>query len=242
MMPSTLDDNETAHAEAVKAMFSGIAGRYDLLNHLLSLNIDKSWRRKVRARLADILESEDAVVLDVACGTGDLALELQRGAAAKVIGTDFCRPMLEIARQKNGTGTGHIPYIEGDAMELPFADGSFDAVTIAFGLRNLPNYASGLKEFRRVLKPTGKLAILECSSPSVPGFREVYKLYFERILPHIGGMISGNRGAYTYLPNSVSKFPDKETLMAMMNDAGFTNVGFQSLTGGTAAIHTGIKQ
>src|ERR1035437_2999395 len=241
MMPITHDAKEVAHSEAVKAMFSGIAGRYDLLNHLLSLKIDKSWRRKVRVRLADILENKNALVLDVACGTGDLAIELQRGAVAKVIGTDFCRPMLEIAQQKNGTGVGYIPYIEGDAMVLPFADDSFDAVTIAFGLRNLPNYPSGLKELRRVLKPAGRLAILECSSPSLPGFREIYKLYFERILPHIGGVISGNRGAYTYLPNSVSKFPDKKTLAAMMGEAGFKDVSFQSLTGGTAAIHVGSK-
>lgn len=232
---------EAAHAKAVREMFASIAGRYDLLNHVLSLNIDKRWRRLVAAELRDILESEDAIVLDVACGTGDLSLELNKNSKAQIIGTDFCRPMLEVARQKNPAGDDDIPYVEADAMALAFADDSFDAVTIAFGLRNLPNHLNGLKELYRVIKPGGKLIILECSNPSIPGIRQLFKFYFESIVPRIGGVISGSRGAYTYLPDSVSRFPDKKALAVMIEEAGFSDVKFQSLTGGTAALHSGTK-
>src|SRR5687768_10741262 len=173
---------EVAHSRAVRDMFSGIAGQYDLLNHLLSMNIDKRWRRLVRTKLQDILDNKNAVVLDVACGTGDLSIELQTNAKAKIIGSDFCRPMLAIAKEKSHDA---IPYVEGDAMSLPFEDASFDAVTIAFGLRNLPNFENGLKELRRILKPGGRVAILEFSSPIVPGFRGVFNFYFTRILPRI---------------------------------------------------------
>lgn len=221
-------------------MFSGIARRYDLLNHVLSLNIDKGWRRKVRAEIAEVLADPDAIVLDVACGTGDLSLELKKGANAAVIGTDFCRPMLDVAAQK--TNGIELPLVEADAMSLAFADNGFDAVTIAFGLRNLPDHSAGLRELLRVLKPGGKLVVLECSNPSLPGFRELFKFYFERIVPRIGGLISGSRGAYTYLPDSVSRFPDKKTLASMMEQAGFENVRFQSLTGGTASLHSGSKK
>ena len=223
-------------------MFAGIAGRYDLLNHLLSLNIDKGWRRKVREEIADVLADKNAIVLDVACGTGDLSLELKNGAKATVIGTDFCRPMLAVAAEKIGTEHGPLPLVESDAMSLSFADDNFDAVTIAFGLRNLPDHDAGLEELLRVLKPDGKLVVLECSNPTIPGFRQLFQFYFERIVPRIGGMVSGSRGAYTYLPDSVSRFPDKKTLAAMMEAAGFADVKFQSLTGGTASLHSGVKK
>lgn len=219
-------------------MFSGIAGRYDLLNHVLSVNIDKRWRRKVRALLADILDDENAVVLDVACGTGDLAIELQTNAKAKVIGTDFCRPMLAVAQEKSST----IPWIEGDAMELSFADNSFDAVTIAFGLRNLSNFRNGLTELHRILKPGGKLVVLEFSAPVLPGFRGAFRFYFSNILPRIGGLVSGERGAYEYLPDSVSKFPDQKALAEMFREVGFGSVEYKNLTGGIAAIHSGRKR
>jgi demethylmenaquinone methyltransferase / 2-methoxy-6-polyprenyl-1,4-benzoquinol methylase len=221
-------------------MFAGIAGRYDLLNHVLSLNIDKGWRRKVRAEIGDILADPGALVLDVACGTGDLSLELKQGANATIIGTDFCRPMLDVASQK--LQRIDLALVEADAMALSFADGSFDAVTIAFGLRNLPDHEAGLRELLRILKPGGKLVVLECSNPSLPGFRQLFKFYFEHLVPRIGGLISGSRGAYTYLPDSVSRFPDKKTLASMMEKAGFENVGFQSLTGGTASLHSGSKK
>ena len=222
-------------------MFSGIAGRYDLLNHVLSLNIDKRWRRKVRAEIQDILDNREAVVLDVACGTGDLSIELNGGSAARVIGTDFCRPMLAVAREKNNTDHLVIPYVEADAMNLAFADDSFDALTIAFGLRNLANFSAGLAELHRVLKPGGRIAILEFSSPILPGFRQLFNFYFAHILPRIGGMVSGSRGAYEYLPDSVSKFPDQKALVSMMELTGFTAVKYQNLTGGIAALHSGIK-
>jgi demethylmenaquinone methyltransferase/2-methoxy-6-polyprenyl-1,4-benzoquinol methylase len=234
--------NEIEHSRAVREMFSGIANRYDLLNHVLSANIDKRWRKLIREKLTDILADQHAIVLDVACGTGDLSLELQTYANARVIGTDFCRPMLAIADEKTAKLNLQIPYVEADAMQLSFADSSVDAVTIAFGLRNLSNFEDGLKELRRVLKPGGKLAVLEFSAPLVPGFKALFNFYFTRILPRIGGAISGSRGAYEYLPDSVSKFPDQKNLVAMMQRAGFSDVEYKNLTGGIAAIHTGIKK
>jgi demethylmenaquinone methyltransferase/2-methoxy-6-polyprenyl-1,4-benzoquinol methylase len=236
-MPERTAD-EVEHSRAVRAMFAGIAGKYDLLNHLLSVNTDKRWRRKVRKRLEYILAKKDAMVLDVACGTGDLAIELQKGSAAKVIGTDFCRPMLEIAKGKEPG----MPFVEGDALSLSYPDSAFDAVTIAFGLRNLANFEDGLRELLRVLKPGGRLVILEFSSPVVPGFRGLFRLYFTRVLPMIGGLVSGERGAYEYLPDSVSKFPGQKGLAAMMQAAGFDNVEYTNLTGGIAAIHTGLRR
>lgn len=240
-METRLNQKEAAHYAAVKEMFSGIAGRYDLLNHVLSLNIDKSWRRRVRTELKDILDKKNAVVLDVACGTGDLSLELNRGTEAKVIGTDFCRPMLAIAAEKNAAEKVVIPYLEADAMSLSFAENTFDALTIAFGLRNLPNYENGLRELKRVLKPAGKLVILECSHPPLPGFRQLYHFYFGRVLPRIGGFVSGSSGAYKYLPESVSKFPHQTELVELMEQTGFRDVKYTNLTGGIAAIHVGRK-
>lgn len=228
---------ELEHARAVRSMFSGIARRYDLLNHVLSGNTDKRWRRKVRALLDDILDDENAVVLDVACGTGDLSIELKTNAKARVIGSDFCHPMLAVAREK----TERIPWIEGDALAMPFGDESFNAVTIAFGLRNLANFRDGLVELRRILKPGGRLVVLEFSSPVVPGFRQAFNFYFTRVLPRIGGIVSGDRGAYEYLPDSVSKFPDQKALAALMRDCGFDDVEYRNLTGGIAAIHAGLR-
>jgi demethylmenaquinone methyltransferase/2-methoxy-6-polyprenyl-1,4-benzoquinol methylase len=236
-MQSEIDDREIAHAHAVREMFAGIAKRYDLLNHVLSLNIDKSWRRRVRSEIEDILDDESALVLDVACGTGDLSLELRRQAKAGIIGTDFCRPMLAVAAEKTLATNTRIAYVEADAMTLPFADGTFDALTIAFGLRNLPNHTAGLKELHRVLKSGGKLAILECSKPRLPVLRQLYGFYFSTILPRVGGLVSGSLGAYQYLPDSVSKFPDQKTLVGLMEESGFVNVKYQNLTGGIAAIH-----
>jgi demethylmenaquinone methyltransferase/2-methoxy-6-polyprenyl-1,4-benzoquinol methylase len=229
--------SELEHAKAVRAMFSGIARRYDLLNHVLSMNIDKRWRKLVRKKLQSILDRSDALVLDVACGTGDLSIELQSHAQAKVIGTDFCRPMLAVAATKDAK----IPFVEGDAMNLGFADASVDALTIAFGLRNLSNFADGLAEFHRVLKPGGRLIVLEFSSPVVPGFRQAFNFYFTRILPRIGGAVSGSRGAYEYLPDSVSKFPDQKRLAALMRETGFVDVEYTNLTGGIAAVHSGSR-
>jgi demethylmenaquinone methyltransferase/2-methoxy-6-polyprenyl-1,4-benzoquinol methylase len=223
-------------------MFAGIASRYDLLNHLLSGNTDKRWRRLVAERLHNVLSIEGARALDVACGTGDLSLALAEKSGAQIIGMDFCRPMLEIAARKaSATNVTEIPFVEGDALRLPFADCSFDAVSIAFGLRNLSSVETGLKELRRVLKPTGRAAILEFSSPVIPGFRALFQFYFKRVLPRIGGMISGSRGAYEYLPDSVSRFPDQKRLVELMREAGFEEVEYKNLTGGIAALHLGTR-
>ncbi len=224
------------HARRVRDMFARISPRYDLLNHLLSVNIDRRWRRKLVEKLRPLL-SPDAQVLDVACGTGDLSIALFENLGARVIGVDFCRPMLERAARKQP----RIFFVEGDALQLPFGDAAFDAVTIGFGLRNLSSVERGLSELRRVLKPNGWAAILEFSKPVVPGFRSLAAAYCTRVLPRIGGMLSGSRSAYEYLPDSVSRFPDQETLSAMMIVAGFADVTFQNLTGGIAALHTGRR-
>jgi demethylmenaquinone methyltransferase / 2-methoxy-6-polyprenyl-1,4-benzoquinol methylase len=222
-------------------MFAGIAGRYDLLNHVLSLNIDKRWRRIVAGELREILDQPDATVLDVACGTGDLSLELNRNSKAQIIGTDFCRPMLTLARSKSIEEMRVIPYLEGDAMKLPFDDNEFDAVTIAFGLRNLANVADGLAELRRILKIGGSLAVLEFSTPIIPGFGQLFNFYFSHVLPRIGGAISGSRAAYEYLPDSVSKFPNQKKLATLMETTGFESVKYRNLTGGIAAMHSASK-
>jgi demethylmenaquinone methyltransferase / 2-methoxy-6-polyprenyl-1,4-benzoquinol methylase len=240
-MPNERTSGELAHAKAVNEMFSGIAKRYDFLNHFLSLNIDKRWRKLVSRKLDDILQNENAVILDVACGTGDLSVELQQSGKAKVIGTDFCRPMLAVAAEKNPKNSLTIPYLEGDGMNLSFADNTFDAVTIAFGLRNFSNWHDGLIELQRILKVGGKLAVLEFSTPIVPGFKQLFNFYFANVLPRIGGAVSGSRGAYEYLPNSVRKFPDQKELVKMMNEVGFENVEYKNLTGGIAALHIGTK-
>ena len=241
-MPTERTARELEHARAVRDMFSGIAKKYDFLNHFLSVNTDKRWRRLVSKKLKDILDRQDALVLDVACGTGDLSVELQTSGQAKVTGTDFCRPMLEIALEKNAKNQTAIPYVEADGMNLSFADETFDAVTIAFGLRNFSNWQDGLVELHRILKKGGKLAILEFTTPVVPGFKQLFNLYFTQILPRIGGAVSGSRGAYEYLPDSVSRFPDQKGLVKMMEQTGFADVEYKNLTGGIAALHIGTKK
>ncbi len=224
------------HARRVRDMFARISPRYDLLNHLLSVNIDRRWRRRVVEKLGPLVAHESRI-LDVACGTGDLSIALFENIGAGVTGLDFCRPMLERAARKQP----RIAFVEGDALRLPFDEGVFDAVTIAFGLRNLSSVERGLSELQRVLKPDGWAVILEFSKPVVPGFRSLAVAYCTRLLPRIGGLISGSRSAYEYLPDSVARFPDQETLSAMMSDAGFADVGFENLTGGVAALHTGRR-
>jgi demethylmenaquinone methyltransferase/2-methoxy-6-polyprenyl-1,4-benzoquinol methylase len=219
-------------------MFATIARRYDLLNHLLSGNVDKRWRRIVATRVRERLTSSSSRVLDVACGTGDLSLTLFEITGAGVIGTDFCRPMLEIAAGKT---SGRIRFIEGDALDLPFRDGTFDVATIAFGLRNLSSVESGLAELSRVLKPGGWVAVLEFSRPANAVLRPLFNVYFTKVLPRMGGVISGSRSAYTYLPASVQKFPDQAQLSVLMEQAGFDQVRYENLTGGIAALHMGRR-
>jgi demethylmenaquinone methyltransferase / 2-methoxy-6-polyprenyl-1,4-benzoquinol methylase len=234
-------ETENDHANRVRAMFATIAGRYDLLNHLLSGHMDKRWRRLVAKRLKVSLRSEGVRILDVACGTGDLSLELLETTGARVFGTDFCRPMLELAARKAARHRLRMPLIEGDALRLPFVDCSFDGATIAFGLRNLSDVAGGLKELVRVVKPGGKVAVLEFSQPVVPGFRWLFRVYFTKVLPLVGGLIGGSKTAYQYLPDSVSQFPDQENLAALMSQAGLEDVAYENLTGGIAALHIGRR-
>lgn len=224
------------HARRVRDMFARISPRYDLLNHLLSVNIDKRWRRRVVEKLKPWISPESRI-LDVACGTGDLSIALFENIGARVTGVDFCRPMLERAARKQP----RIAFVEGDALQLPFDNQVFDAVTIAFGLRNLSSVEQGLAELRRVLKANGRAAVLEFSRPVAPGFRSLAAAYCTRVLPRLGGLISGSRSAYEYLPDSVARFPDQEKLSAMMSKAGFADVGFENLTGGVAALHTGRR-
>jgi demethylmenaquinone methyltransferase/2-methoxy-6-polyprenyl-1,4-benzoquinol methylase len=226
------------HAGRVREMFSNIATRYDLLNHLLSANVDKRWRRIVATKVRERISSSGACVLDVACGTGDLSLTLFETTGARVVGTDFCRPMLAVAA---GKVSSQVPLIEGDALQLPFRSGSFDAVTIGFGLRNLSNVENGLAELCRVVKPGGWVAVLEFSNPCNAIFRTVFGLYFRKVLPMLGGAISGSLSAYAYLPASVQEFPDQAQLALLMEQAGFDQVEFENLTGGIAALHLGRR-
>jgi demethylmenaquinone methyltransferase/2-methoxy-6-polyprenyl-1,4-benzoquinol methylase len=222
-------------------MFATIAARYDLLNHLLSGNIDRRWRRLVAQILGVTLANPEARVLDVACGTGDLSLTLVEAGNARLFGIDFCRPMLNIAAAKASKSGHSLAFIEGDALDLPFADRSFEAATIAFGLRNLTSVEAGIKELLRVLKPGGRVAVLEFSKPRNILLRKIFGVYFTKLLPLFGGFISGSRSAYQYLPDSVAQFPDQKQLSNLMTEAGFEDVTFRNLTGGIAALHLGAR-
>jgi demethylmenaquinone methyltransferase/2-methoxy-6-polyprenyl-1,4-benzoquinol methylase len=226
-------------AARVRAMFDEIAPRYDLLNHLLSMNVDKRWRAYVVRELAPALSRPGARALDLCCGTGDLSIALRAGyPQADVVGLDFSGRMLARAHEKAG-GARPLPLVQGDATTVPFAAASFDAVTIAFGLRNLTSVEAGLVEIRRLLRPGGRAVVLEFSKPVVPGFREAFNFYFAHVLPRIGGIVSGSSGAYSYLPASVKAFPDQRRLKAMMERAGFAAVRYKNLSGGIAAAHVG---
>lgn len=229
-------------AARVRVMFDQIAPSYDLLNHLLSLNIDKLWRSYTVRQLGDVLARKNAYVLDLCCGTGDLSLALGTAAPhATVFGLDFSRPMLDRAQKKNAHSSS-IALLQGDATSVPFTDRSFDAVTIAFGLRNLSSVELGVREIFRLLRPGGRAAILEFSRPVVPVFRGAFQFYFKNILPRIGGIVSGAFGAYSYLPASVQSFPDQKRLKAIMEDCGFANVRYRNLSAGIAAVHFGDRE
>jgi demethylmenaquinone methyltransferase/2-methoxy-6-polyprenyl-1,4-benzoquinol methylase len=238
------DKESTTKAEQsrrVREMFAAIATRYDLLNHLLSGNVDRKWRRVVAKTLYANLRGTNVWILDVACGTGDLSLTLHQSGEAHIVGVDFCRPMLDIAASKALKHGFQFPLIEADALVLPFGDGSFDGVTIAFGLRNLASMEVGFKELLRVLKPGGSLAVLEFSRPNTWVLRSLFSIYFTKVLPVFGGLISGSKSAYQYLPESVARFPGQEELASIMRQAGFEEVTFQNLTGGIAALHVGTR-
>src|SRR5215475_2078531 len=228
-------EQEAAHW--VRGMFGRVAGRYDLANHLLSMNIDRYWRSHTVRRVRHILDRPDSRVLDICCGTGDLVLALAKYNT--VIGSDFCHPMLVIAREKILNRRAQAVIFESDALNLPVRDASLDLVTVAFGFRNLANYEAGLAEMKRVVRPGGMVAILEFTTPPNALFGAVYHFYSRRILPRIGGMISGSRDAYDYLPESVRKFPEAPRLAEKMRAAGFQAVEFEYLTGGIVALHLG---
>ncbi len=229
-------------SQAVREMFAAVAPRYDFLNHFLSLGRDIAWRRATARALRERLARPGSRVLDLCCGTGDLALAFGRYSSGVVFGADFCRPMLLRAREKSRRRAGSIFFLETDALRLPLAKDSLDAVALAFGFRNLANYAMAVEEIRRVLKPGGVLAILEFSRVRWALFGSVFRFYFHRILPWLGTRVSGVSGPYQYLPDSVSKFPDQEGLADLLRENGFQNVWYRDFTGGVAALHWAEKK
>jgi len=231
-------------AQGVQRMFDRVAPRYDLANTVFSLGQDKAWRQAA-ARATRLATGEVAV--DVACGTGALTRELQALApGAVVVGLDFSQEMLKRARPAGGAESAPpgppepSRYAAGDALALPLADASVDVVTIAFGLRNLPEPGQGLLEFRRVLRPGGRLVVCEFSQPVVPVFREVYRRYLTRLMPVAARRLTSDPEAYQYLARSIGAWPDQPGLARWLQQAGFTAVAWRDLTGGIVALHRGV--
>lgn len=236
-------DDETSSAAAVRRMFTEIAPHYDLLNHLLSLNIDKLWWRRTARTFAHILARPNAAVLDLCCGTGDMAFNLLRQAGKShasphIFGADFSHAMLVRALRKYA-GTP-MRWVEADALCLPFAEGSFQLVTSAYGFRNLANYDAGLREIFRVLAPGGEVGILDFGEPKGLIGR-LYRFYFHRVLPAIGTVISGVRGPYAYLPASVQRFPAPDEMLERMRRAGFRQVSWTPYSFGIAGLYRGVR-
>jgi demethylmenaquinone methyltransferase/2-methoxy-6-polyprenyl-1,4-benzoquinol methylase len=232
---------EREAARWVQDMFGQVAPRYDLLNHVLSLNIDKLWRAHTVKCLHAILKDPDARAMDLCCGTGDLLVAMERAAGRPLLGSDFCFPMLQGAAGKMERLGLSSPLFDADGLELPLADDSLNLITIAFGFRNFANYRRGLQELRRVLKPGGTLAILEFSQPPNRLFRALYDFYSTQVLPRIGGLVSGSSQAYAYLPASVKKFPGAPEFRQWMLEEGFRDVEFDYLSFGIAALHRARK-
>lgn len=236
----TLDEAEAARQ--VREMFGAIAPRYDFLNHLLSFSCDRWWRWRTARRVRRVLRP-GARALDLCCGTGDLTFAIEseaRGKAgerAEIYGGDFVHGMLTRAREKAARRGSRARFLALDALRLPFAAESFDLVAMAFGFRNLANYRAGMQEFLRVLRPGGLLAILEFSEPRSRFYGKMYRSYFEKLLPTIGGAISGSRKAYGYLPASVARFPAPRELAAQLSETGFRKVSYECWMGGIVALH-----
>lgn len=225
--------------DEIESMFDRIVGRYDTMNRLMTGGMDVRWRRDAASAA---IGDGAARVLDLATGTGDLALELARQGVSVVVGADFSGEMLHVAEQKIAQRHEvRIRLARADAMHLPFANGSFDAVIVAFGLRNMPDYAAAISEMSRVLRPGGRLVILEMTPLRQPLLNRLFSLYFAHIVPLIGGLLSGDRDAYHYLPNSVTAFPPAAELAIMMRRAKLSNVRFQLFSFGTVALHRGVK-
>ncbi|HEU4981602.1 MAG TPA: ubiquinone/menaquinone biosynthesis methyltransferase [Acidobacteriaceae bacterium] len=233
--------DEQSSAAAVRQMFDNVAPRYDLLNHVLSCNIDRLWWRRTARRFREVLARPEASVLDICCGTGDMTLALLRHrpqGAKPIVAADFSHAMLvrgaEKLRNRNAVA------IEADALHLPLADNSLDLITTAFGFRNLANYEAGLREFHRLLRPGGDLGILDFSEPGGL-IGKFYAFYFRRVLPAVGSMISGTGTAYSYLPASVHRFPPPPAMLALMQKAGYTDVSWTPYTFGIAGLYRGVK-
>src|SRR5450755_1889212 len=238
--PEGASDRESA-ARAVREMFTSIAPRYDLLNHVLSMNIDRLWWKRTARAFSSILQRPDACVLDLCCGTGDMSFALRRQAgksSAKILGADFSHAMLQRASQK-ATSTP-LGWIEADALCLPFPDGHFDLITSAFGFRNLADYDAGLQEIQRVLRPGGEFGILDFGEPKgLVG--SCYRIYFKRVLPAIGTLISGVKGPYAYLPTSVARFPAPDEMLQRIRQTGFRESTWTPYTLGIAGLYRGKK-
>ena len=226
--------------DQVAKMFNNISHRYDFLNQLLSLGIDKMWRKKAIAVLRPLKPKS---ILDVATGTGEFAIEALQLKPQKIIGIDISDGMLEIGRKKILAKNleASIELMHGDSENIPFKENKFDAVTVAFGVRNFENLKRGLSEILRVLKPGGMIVVLEFSKPSSFPFKQVYNFYFRFILPRIGSIVSNDKAAYTYLPKSVEAFPDGEDFLHILHDVGFKNTQCSSLTFGISSIYIGTK-
>ncbi len=232
--------NVSAKNEYVRRMFNLISPRYDFLNHFLSAGIDRRWRKKA-IKLSGLAAGSS--FLDVACGTGDLSVEAAGRKPARIVGIDFAENMLDKFRSKkeNLGLDGKIEIIQASAEELPFAEETFDVTAVAFGARNFGDLKRGLGEMRRVMKTGGRIVVLEFSKPARFPVKQLYFFYFKRILPSVGRMISGDRGAYTYLPESVSAFPDGEDFIEVMRSVNFRNVTSKALTFGIATAYYGVK-
>lgn len=231
-----IDKHASEKAREVRRMFGAIAGRYDFLNHFLSGNIDRLWRRTCVREVGKRLEKARPQILDVGCGTADLSLAFS--ALGPVVGCDFSHPMLCVGRTKiaDRVVTNPVSVLEADALALPFVNGAFDVVVSAFVLRNLADAGKGIAEMKRVLRPGGVLGVLDFSMPRIPVIGRMYRFYFLKILPRIGAWISGVEGPYKYLPDSVQTFPGPGELKSLIESAGFRHVEYRLLSGGIAVL------
>jgi demethylmenaquinone methyltransferase/2-methoxy-6-polyprenyl-1,4-benzoquinol methylase len=227
-----------SHERQVRSMFDRIAGRYDAMNSVMSAGLHHRWR----ARTVDVSGvGTGSVALDVCCGTGDLALELRRrvGPSGRVVGLDFSAPMLELAARKSAARGAAVEWVQGNALDLPFTDATFDAATVGFGVRNVADLGRAVGELARVVRPGGTVAILEITTPQRPPLKWFYSVWFDRIVPVLGA-VAGDRDAYTYLPDSVRRFPPARELAGLMHATGLRAVRYVVLAGGIVAIHSGI--
>jgi len=237
MTQSNRTPGAIADPAVVRTMFDRIVPRYDLMNHLMTFSMDFRWRKMIARRAAAMGDR----VLDVATGTGDVAFEIRGAGAREVTGLDFSPEMIAAAEAKARARDSDITFLIGDAMALPFPDNVFDACTVSFGLRNMPDYQAAIAEMTRVLRPGGKFICLEMTPYRKPVLGRLFSLYFEQIMPIVGGLLSGDTAAYRYLPKSVAAFPTSTQLVMLMRAAGLTNTHVTMLGGGTVAIHTGMK-